>query len=210
MPAWRPLEPALLAMPGRPVTRYVVGLDPSLVRTGITVLACDEHGRAYPVVLRDLGYSLPDTAGWDERMDRVVDQARKIAKIIDRLDATPELLLMEAPIFPKHVLPSYFDRAGLWTGAYSAVKARRIPRAVVQPTSLKKWATGSGRADKEGVLAEVRTWWPEEHVPIANHDVADSAVCAAMCAVRLGWRMPFEVRRRHHAGLDVVRWPEAA
>lgn len=185
---------------------YVVGLDLSLVRTGVTVLRADTDNTTRPKVLRDCGYSLPDDAGYDERSDRIVSQARTIANIIDRLPARPALALVEAPIFPERVLPSYFDRAGLWTGVWSALKAREIPRAVVVTTTLKKWVTGTGRADKELVLAEVARWWPG--VPIPNHDVADSSGCAAMAAMKLGWRLPFDTRRRHLEGLVTVKWPE--
>lgn len=185
---------------------YVIGLDLSLVRTGVNVLRADDTDRvAHPRVLRDCGYSLPETAGYDERTDRIVAQSRTIARIIDKLPARPALALVEAPIFPKEVLASYFDRSGLWTGVWSLLKARDIPRAVVVPTTLKKWVTGSGRADKDMVLGEVRTWWP--HLTIPNHDVADASGAAAMAAMRLGWRLPFPTRRRHLEGLVTVRWP---
>lgn len=185
---------------------YVVGLDLSLVRTGVTVLRPASDDVARPKVLRDCGYSLPDDAGYDDRSDRIVSQCQTIARIIDNLPRRPALAVVEAPIFPERVMPSYFDRAALWNGVWSALKAREIPRAVVVTTTLKKWVTGTGRADKELVLEEVRRWWPSLHIP--NHDVADSSGCAAMAAMKLGWRLPFDKRRRHLEGLVTVNWPE--
>lgn len=185
---------------------YVLGLDPSLARAGITVLRRADDGVARPKVLRDTGYSLPDTAGWDEHSDRIVVNAREVYGIIDRLPERPVLALIEAMIPPKNALPSYMERVALWYGIWSGLKARNIPRTVIQPGTLKAWATGAGRADKDMVLAEVRTWWPA--INIANHDIADSAVCAAMCAKRLGWTLPFPTRRRHLDSLTSVRWPE--
>lgn len=185
---------------------YVIGIDPSLVRTGITVIGCGDDNVAKLRVIRDCGYGLRDSAGFDDSSDRIVDQAQKIVRIIDKLATPPELAVIEAFIPPREGFPSQAERYALWYGVWSALRAREIPRTVIQPTTLKKWATGSGIADKELVLAEVRKWWPG--TPVPNHDVADSAVCAATAAVRLGWKMPFPTRRRHVEGLAVINWPE--
>ena len=184
--------------------RTVMGIDSSLVRTGMTVLRLADDGTARPKVLRDCGYSLANTAGFDESAERIVSQAQTVTRVIDKYK--PELVLIEAMIPPKNALPSYLERGALWYGIWSALWARRIPRAIIQPPTLKAWATGTGRADKELVLGEVSKWWPG--IAIANHDIADSAVCAAMCAMKLGWQMPFRPRRRHFEGLRTVRWPE--
>lgn len=187
------------------MTRYVMGIDSSLVRTGMTVLKLGDDGIARPKVLRDCGYSLANTAGFDESAERIVSQAQTITRVIDKYQ--PELVLIEAMIPPKNALPSYLERGALWYGIWSALWARKIPRAIIQPPTLKAWATGYGRAEKEQILAEVEKWWTG--IPVANHDIADSAVCAAMCAMRLGWRMPFMPRRRHLEGLRTVHWPES-
>jgi Holliday junction resolvasome RuvABC endonuclease subunit len=188
------------------MSSFVVGIDPSLTRAGVCALRSSNP--THPAVLRDTGYSLPETATWDDRIVRVEKQTIAIGRILDQLRAqgTIEQVLIEAPIFPKHVKPSYFDRAALWSGIYSAIKARKLPRAVVAPTTLKKWATGAGRADKELVQAEVAKWWP--NVEIANDDIADATVLAAMAGVHLGWTMPFETRRRHVEGMVTVNWPQ--
>lgn len=184
---------------------FVVGIDASLVRTGITVLRNVEGAPVRPKVLRYCGYSLENTANYDDRATRIVANTHKVAEIIDRLPSRPVMALIEAPIFPKEVLPSYFDRASLWMGIWAALKHRGIPRAAVSPTTLKLWVTGSGRGDKDMVLAETRKWWPDLNIP--NHDVADSAGCAAMAAMKVGWQMPFLARRRHFHGLQTV-WPD--
>ncbi|MBU8834455.1 crossover junction endodeoxyribonuclease RuvC [Mycolicibacterium goodii] len=183
---------------------YVMGIDSSLTRTGITVLTQDRNGVARPKVLKDCGYSLPDTAGFDESADRIVSQARTVARVLDKFP--PALVLIEAMIPPKNALPSYLERGALWYSLWYEFRARNIPRALIQPTTLKAWATGYGRAEKEDILGEVSKWWPA--IPVANHDIADSAVCAAMCAMRLGWKLPFETRRRHIEGVVTVRWPD--
>lgn len=185
---------------------YVVGIDPSLVRTGITVLRLTDSGVARPKVLRDCGYSLSDSPSWDESALRIMRQAQKIAAVIDKLDTPPKLVLVESIPPQKYPKPSYCERWALWYGIWSAILARDLPRASVIPGTAKKFATGIGNAEKEHVHAEVSKWWP--NVTIANHDIADSAVCAAMAAMKLGWQLPFETRRRHVENLDTVHWPE--
>lgn len=187
---------------------FVVGIDPSLVRAGITVLTRGDDGVAYPKVLRDTGYSLDAAASYDDHSDRIAINARTVYRILDSLPAKPELVLIENMLPPKDGNFSHNERAALWYGIWSGIKARGLPRCTIQPGTLKAWATGTGRGDKEMVLAEVSTWWP--HIPIRNHDIADSAVCAAMCATRLGWKMPFQTRRRHVEGLATVKWPDLA
>ena len=184
--------------------RTVMGIDSSLVRTGMTVLRLADDGTARPKVLRDCGYSLANTAGFDESAERIVSQAQTITTVIDKYK--PELVLIEAMIPPKNALPSYLERGALWYGIWSALWARQIPRAIIQPPTLKAWATGYGRAEKDQILAEVSKWWPGINIP--NHDIADSVVCAAMCAKRLGWTLPFATRRRHLEGIRTVHWPE--
>lgn len=186
--------------------RYVVGIDPSLVRTGITVLGADDDGIATPRVLRSFGFSLANTSGYDEQSDRIVFQAQSVAKILDKLDTTPELALIEKFIPPTAgpMMPSYVERCATWYAIWSLLRARGIPRSAIVPGTLKKWATGRGDSDKAPVLEAVQSWWPS--VPIRNHDVADSAVCASMCAMKLGWELPFLPRRRHYEGLTTV-WP---
>ncbi|MCV7230694.1 hypothetical protein [Mycolicibacterium komossense] len=187
--------------------RYVVGIDPSLKRAGITVLRLDDTGVARPKVLRDTGYSLPESAGYDDHSDRIAVNSRTVYQILDKLPVKPELVLIENMLPPKDGNFSHNERAALWYGIWSGIKARGLPRAVIQPPTLKLWATGNGRAEKEDILAAVQGWWPT--IPIANHDIADSAVCAAMCAMRMGWKLPFPTRRRHFAGMTTVHWPEA-
>lgn len=187
-------------------TRFVVGLDPSLVRAGITVLARHDDGTVRPAVLRDTGYSSDaGPTGWDAHSDRIAINARTVYQLLDKLPAKPDLVLVEAVVPLKEPKPSYIERCALWYGIWSGIKARNLPRTTAIPGTLKNWATGYGRAEKEDVLAEVSKWWPDVNIP--NHDVADATVCAAMAAMRLGWRLPFPTRRRHLEGLQVVRWP---
>lgn len=190
----------------------VCGLDPSLTNTGIGVL-CD--GR--PARLHSLGHGTPNGKTYGHRSDRIVSQCRAVISWLDEhlqgplgvlpLSKRIDLAVVEGPAYGAN-LPSNHDRAGLWWGLYSTLRARRIPIAVVAPKTRALWATGSGNADKATVLATVRGWWPDTR--ILNHDIADALVLAAIGAFHAGDPMPFQVRERHSANLADVQWPELA
>lgn len=191
----------------------VAGIDPSLTNCGIAIL---QHGT--PRMGTSVGHAGKDGASYDNRSDRIVSQARAILAAIETtlaagrpdqrvkfyLDQHLDLAVIEGPAYGQN-LPSNHDRAGLWWGLYSALRAKKIPTAVVNPATRAKWATGSGRAEKRDVLAAVRAWWPDH--TIRNHDIADALVLAAIGAHHLGDPMPFPVKDRHTLSLEAINWP---
>lgn len=188
----------------------IAGIDPSLTNTGIAVL-CD----GAPARLHSLGHGTPNGKTYGHRSDRIVSQCRAVISWLDDnlqgplgilpLSKRLDLAVIEGPAYGAN-MPSNHDRAGLFWGLYSTLRARKIPIAVIPPATRAKWATGKGNADKTTVLATVRAWWPTTH--IANHDQADAAVLAAIGAFHHGDPMPFEVKERHTANLAAVQWPE--
>lgn len=188
----------------------VAGIDPSLTSCGIAILAAGQ-----PVYLDAIGHPGRDGASYDHRSRRIVSQCRAIIWAL--ADQCPDrnagvqprmrldLAVIEGPAYGQN-LPSNHDRAGLWWGLYSALRAQRIPTAVVNPATRAKWATGHGRASKTDVLAAVRAWWPNH--AIRNHDIADAAVLAAIGAHHAGDPMPFPVKDRHTLALEAISWPE--
>ncbi|MGV0627194.1 crossover junction endodeoxyribonuclease RuvC [Mycolicibacter minnesotensis] len=187
----------------------VAGIDPSLTSCGIAIL---HNGQ--PAYLDAIGHPGRDGASYDHRSRRIVSQCRAIITAITECNiggrnSTPnvaiDLAVIEGPAYGAN-LPSNHDRAGLWWGLYSALRAKRIPTAVVAPQTRAKWATGHGRATKTDVLNAVRTWWPNHS--IRNHDIADAAVLAAIGAHHHGDPMPFPTKPRHTLALDAIDWPE--
>lgn len=187
----------------------VAGIDPSLTSCGIAILVAGQ-----PVYLDAIGHPGRDGASYDHRSRRIVSQCRAIITAITECNiggrnSTPnvaiDLAVIEGPAYG-HNLPSNHDRAGLWWGIYSALRAKHIPTAVVAPGTRAKWATGHGRAGKSDVLAAVRAWWPNHS--IRNHDVADALVLAALGAYHLNEPMPFTPKDRHQLGADIIDWPE--
>lgn len=179
----------------------VAGIDPSLTNCGIAILHAGQ-----PVYLDAIGHPGRDGASYDHRSDRIVSQARAIiATAVTTSPIRPDLAVIEGPAYGAN-LPSNHDRAGLWWGIYSALRAKHIPTAVVAPGTRAKWATGHGRATKTDVLTAVRTWWP--NTTIRNHDIADAAVLALLGAYHLGEPMPFPIKGRHELALEAIAWPE--
>lgn len=187
----------------------VAGIDPSLTNTGIAILADGQ-----PVSLRSIGHGTPNGKTYGHRSDRIVSQCRAVMNAVaDLPPKTPDwvtatlpvdLAVIEGPAYGAN-MPSHFDRAGLFWGLISTLRARHIPTVVIPPATRAKWATGKGNADKRAVLAAVRSWWPATH--IANHDQADALVLAAIGAFHAGDPMPFDVKERHTANLAAVQWP---
>lgn len=191
----------------------VVGIDPSLTSAGIAVL---RDGR--PVLLTSVGHASPNGQDYSHRSDRIVSQCRAVINAIAGLPSkTPDwvtgsglaidLAVIEGPAYGQH-LPSNHDRAGLWWGLYSALRAKRVPTAVVAPKTRAKWATGRGDAKKPAVLAAVRATWPTWAHHIRNDDIADALTLAAMGALHHGDPLPFPPRNYQHNGLESVTWPE--
>ncbi|BCP29587.1 crossover junction endodeoxyribonuclease RuvC [Mycobacterium intracellulare] len=178
----------------------VAGIDPSLTNTGIAILSDGQ-----PLSLRSVGHGTPNGKTYGHRSDRIVSLCRAVVDaVVLAEDAKPALAVMEGPAYGAN-LPSAHDRAGLFWGLYSTLRARKIPIAVIPPATRAKWATGKGNADKTTVLATVRSWWPTTH--IANHDQADALVLATIGAFHHNDPMPFPIKERHTANLAAVQWP---
>lgn len=173
----------------------VVGVDPSLTRAGIATISS-----AAPIRLSSVGAAGLATDNYDDRRERIELQAYEIGKRV----GNPDLIVMEGPYYHGQIMPSYFDRAGLFWGLMSTL-SRRAPIAVISPTTRAKYATGKGTSKKELVLPAVREMFPT--VNVANHDQGDGLICAALGWQKLGLDLPFTILDRHLLALDAVAWP---
>lgn len=190
----------------------VLGIDPSLTRTGIAIIARgDTHAR--PVVLTDIGWEGTAAASYDQRLDRIESLIGAILATINRAvterGADIVGIAIEGPIYHAKLMPSYFDRAilfGALTSQLRRLSGRRTPWVVINPATREKFITGVGRAgDKARVLAEMRTAW--QPATVANHDQADALGLATAYAIHLGWPVPFPLRRCHVENVARITWP---
>ncbi len=114
----------------------VVGLDPSLTGTGI---AC-EDGFSERVIT-------PSASSLRGQLQRMNIIASRVA--LRTLDGA--LVVIEAPSYGSNH-PGHHAVAGLWWILVATVVGKGCPVVQVAPSSLKKFATGNGWADKSGML----------------------------------------------------------
>lgn len=178
-----------------PYFENVVGLDLSMSSTGLAVYQI-HHSDSPAYDPRDpLLFTLarvksrPEDwrsgpVGKNGKMTETYrDRYLRMENIADRIALNvPEgsLVVMEGPSYGSKGSGTW-DRAGLWWLVYDALSIHRKCRIVVgAPTQRMQYATGTGRADKDTVLAAVvkRYHW----LDISGNDVADAVVFMAMAA----------------------------
>lgn len=167
------------------VKKSVVGLDLSLTRTGMAMFTeGDPHADIGVVESRG-----KKDESWESRLSRMTG-------IVDRIESwvreNPRSVIDSGKITGIYVEgPSYgsttghqHDRSGLWWLVYARL-SHIAPIYVIQPQTRAKYATGSGTASKDAVLAAtVRQFLT---VDVWCNDVADAVQLAAMGARDQCW-----------------------
>lgn len=175
----------------------VLGLDLSLTSAGIAILT-DGH----PTLITSLGHRSPNGKSYAHRSNRIVSQCRAIMAPL--ADHAIDLAVIEGPSYGDN-LPSNHDRAGLWWGVFSALRARRVPVAVIPPATLKLFTTGNGRAKKHEMTAMAREWFGPR---VQNTDQADAICAATVGAFWMDDNVPFIVKDQHRNRISAIEWPE--
>lgn len=170
----------------------VVGLDLSLTGTGIAVAANGDVGcRRFA--------SDPDDgtiAGRSLRLRRMVSYLWTLCRDAD-------LIVVERPSYGSTGGKAH-DRSGLWWLAVARFTGAGIPVAEVSPATVKVYATGAGRGDKETVLVAVVRRWP--HVQLSNNDEADALMLCSMGCRHLGTPLE-QLPQTHTRAMQAVAWP---
>ena len=159
----------------------VLGIDSSLTATGL----------AWPDSART---AKTRTRYWD-RIEFILDQVGvELAK-------APRLVVMEGPAFGA-AGQSYHQTAGLWWLIAREVWRNGIPVAIAPPSSIKKFATGKGNADKDAMmLATARTFdWFD-----GDNNASDALWCAQIGYAVLGGEVPGRTKVNMLA-LDGLIW----
>lgn len=166
----------------------VVGIDLSLTDTGIASRGWVERVK-----------SKANGDGLGQRSDRILGLAERILV----LGIAADLVVVEAPAYSSGYGNPH-ERSGLWWLVVAGFRQRGIPVAEVAPTTLKKYLTGNGRADKDEVLAEVCKRFPGWD--IRNNNEADALGLAAMGYDWLGEPL-LSLPALNRRSLAVVKWP---
>ncbi|CAM2953218.1 hypothetical protein [Skermania piniformis] len=179
----------------------IVGVDPSLVGTGIAVLP--HPSTAAPELVPTL-VTIGET-GSDR--DTVATTARRIARttraVLQRVPTDTEIALAVIEGLPYGTEGGrHEERAALWWGIAAGLTQRRIPIAVCNTTHRAIWASGSGRGDKAVCTAAIKALWT--NVVVRDHNQADALIVAHMAAQRLGW---FPIEHPQHDIANRMTWP---
>lgn len=178
----------------------VVGVDPSITSTGVFVLGA---GASFARV-----QSKPAGESLSQRLDRMRAAVMAVRmEVLSLGHAAPDgvdLIVIEGPAFASNNAQTHMLSGFWWLLAHALEKI--APVAVVQPSTLKKFATGNGRAGKDEMLAAAIAAFPQ--AGIRNNDVADAAALAACGAVWLGRAEGGVFAPSGMASVQAVRWPE--
>lgn len=177
----------------------VIGLDLSLQSTGIARIAWQGADVVTDIDRVQSRGSKTDT--WEMRSKRIAMLVKEIAQKILPAD----LVVIEGPSFASTSTSSH-DRSWFWGKVYDCIAAQRIVGIiVVPPSSVKKWATGKGNADKDDMmLAAARTWPDVEGI---KNDTADALALAAIGVQFLNGPCEFRVTEYRRAVVDGMRAP---
>lgn len=171
----------------------VVGLDLSLTGAGIAVLDGGE------VTVRTVKSK---TAGM-----RVIDRLARLATmrshIAEELQGA-HLAVIEQPAYSQTNGHSH-DRSGLWWLVVDLASAMGVDVVEVSPTTVKKYATGTGSADKDAMVWTTAREWPG--LERIDNNACDALWLAAMGRAHLDPDTALHtVTKARAATLKVVAW----
>ena len=178
----------------------VAGIDTSLTSTGVAIVRHDGTGELHRI--QSTGKA---TATLQERRARLNTLADQVSALV--LDCG--LVVIEQPAYSR-TTGSMHDRSGLWWLVVNRIawNMARLDHIVeVAPSVRPKYATGSGTAGKDAVLAAVVRRYASWDVD--GNDVADALVLAAM-GKRWAGEPIDTLPKVNVATLSAVRWPEVA
>lgn len=168
----------------RPAPARVVGLDYSLTSTGV---ATTHPHKATLIRPRTKGHA---------RLEELKTSVTALVR-----QARPALVVIESGSYAS-TSSTFHQLAGGWWLVAHEIYRLGVPYATVAPGTLKRYATGSGTADKDTMVAAARAAWP--NVLVTNDDAADALWLADMGSHYLG--RPLTTSRAPDA-LEAVSWP---
>jgi len=155
----------------------VVGLDLSLVKTGITVIQDDGT-----VLFSGLIKSKPSGDSLLAETKRIVAIAEEIMEKIDEFcpDTDPSLVVIEGLAFMAKGT-SLVQLAGLNYLVRILLAEFKFPFCIIQPTTLKKFITQKGNAEKDTMMMCV---FKDYGFEAFDNNVND-AYCLSVCGLAL-------------------------
>lgn len=171
----------------------VTGLDLSLTGTGIAL------AEPHQIRTRTVGSKADD--GTIEGRSR---RLRGLVQVVWPFVQAVDLVVIEAPAYSSNSGKAH-DRSGYWWMLVGRLTGAGIPVAVVQGNTLKVYATGKGRADKDQVLAAVVRRYLD--VDVQDNNQADALVLACMGLRAAGAPYDEPLPQTHVRAMAAVAWP---
>jgi Holliday junction resolvasome RuvABC endonuclease subunit len=178
---------------------YVVGIDPSLTGLALCVFQKTRSGLDVetPRLWRFTSAPAPTLY---QRMERYAKLRNQVMNTLDGL-GKPELVFLEGYAFGKSGGNAMLDLAELG-GLLRNALCRWSPNVrEVNPSLVKKFATGKGNSKKEMVMAHVAQRWG--HIFDSN-DECDAYVLGRMALVAAEW-IEAEVKHQGEAAVEALR-----
>lgn len=151
-----------------------IGIDPSLTGTGVVVL---NDGK---LVEKRLIKSKKDGDSFVKELQRIQGIVAEIDQMIG--EYSPDIVCMEGLAFMARNTSALVQLSAL-NYFIRAVLNERVPWVIVQPSTLKKFITGSGSGGKDVVMMEV---YKRYGVTITDNNLSDAYVLAQIGAASLG------------------------
>lgn len=171
-----------------------VGIDPSLTSTAIAIV----NDQIVTAALRTSGHRNDSLAQRIGRLNQIETWVRDHLRDL----GTGLMIGIEGPAYSRQAQTGVHLRAGLWWRLVT--RASRYGQVIeVSPTTLKRYATGKGNADKDHVLIAVAKRYPAFRG--SSNDEADALVLAAMMARLDGHPLEEALPQSHLRGLDTLQ-----
>lgn len=180
----------------------VAGIDLSLTSTGLALATTTSWPQpAYSIETRLVTSKGKRADSITDRFWRLETMQREITSWVWGAD----LVVIEA-LFERTRGGSLLDRAGLWWGVAGRLIAAGVPVVAVSPLQVKKFATGSGAADKGRMVLAASRMWPdwEPSTSKSSEDEADSAALAGIGLALRGLE-PFPMTEYRRAVIEKIQ-----
>ena len=180
----------------------VVGLDLSLASTGMS------DGQSAHAIQTTA--DTPVEARLDALVVGVTSFVRSPTQWTDKhpYGTWADLVVIEGPAFSRHG-PGHEELAALRLMVRHRLWRLEVPFAVVTPTTLKKYVTGSGTATKQDMVSAVHDRYGVDLIGVkvkdGRYDRADAYCLAALGYDHVGQPLG---EAAHRASLDAVEWPD--
>ncbi|WP_103348965.1 hypothetical protein [Amycolatopsis sp. CA-128772] len=191
----------------------VIGIDPSLTRTGLARLTVADPRHAAASRAESPRWTAetvtrPSAGHTNDTVEQRNARLGAIARDVVAWSTPATLVVIEGPSYGSAFAGAAWDRAGLWWHIVSRVIAHGVPVAVVPPRTRAKWVTGNGNADKRAVYDAVAQLWGGSWSPSRPGDdnEADALVLASMGVQWLTGALPIQPQPSR-APLERCQWP---